>query len=216
MPASVGMGLGSGSFSFGLTHLFRSLLTGLSRDRLDVDNEERSAGIKFQDYSSIYLKEKHMFSYCIPSLYRHPAAENTEDSRHQIPASLLANRSSALSKIGRFLCEHKMEIGLLFVVIGIALIPLTGGASLASLIPGFAIPTSVGIGVGSGLCGVGLGLHSLSLLQLLNPGNINDQSISQHLITDKESVHDDMVRNNVDRHPNQPEQSSHNHQNLKK
>lgn len=54
------------------------------------------------------------------------------------------------------------RLGFVLILIGLAFIPLTGGTSLVTLIPGLValIPTSVGIGVGSGIFGVGVTLFT--------------------------------------------------------
>ena len=71
---------------------------------------------------------------------------------------ILSSKSEALKKVPGFSDDTKLKLGLALVLIGLALIPFTGSASLMMIIPGVAmlIPTTVGIGIGSGLCGAGI------------------------------------------------------------
>ena len=82
----------------------------------------------------------------------------TTTTTTKTPLSLL-RRFDGMKNLSETNSQNKRLLGLaLLILIGLALIPFTGGTSLVTLIPGLTalIPPMVGISVGSGLCGIGL------------------------------------------------------------
>ena len=78
----------------------------------------------------------------------------------------LLGRTESLGKVPETSPRNKLLLGLALLSLGLLLIPFTGGTSVATLsVPALAayLPTTVGVGVGSGLSGAGIVLLFQSL-----------------------------------------------------
>ena len=95
-----------------------------------------------------------LFNCCLaaqapPRVHRQVFAKPPSSSSDKLHVTFL--------KIGAFLDKNKGKLAIFLIISGLLLLPVTGGGSVIALISGFAlvVPASVGIGIGSGLCGAG-------------------------------------------------------------
>ena len=104
-----------------------------------------------------------------------PTSNNSDDYQNRAETGSLHPKLSTLANLTAFLERHAMAIGLTLLLIGLILLPFTGGGSLMTILSGITISSSVGIGVGSGLSGAGFILLCRSFsFRLVPPPSVSE------------------------------------------